>query len=113
MREFSTSEIEHLTNYWCRTLGIHAEDLTRHPQIDDVILLIQFMKEFLQELKGNNRIALYIIWDWVYKQRKPISKKYLKRLNRIGANVLRDRHFKQQQQIAKRQKIKAFRTLPV
>jgi len=113
MRQFSPSEIEHLTNYWIKTLGIKSIDLTTHPQIDDVILLIKFLKEFLEELKGNNRIGTYIIWDWVYKERKPLSKKYLKRLNRIGQSVLRNRHFKQQKINQQRKQIKSkHRTLP-
>ncbi len=44
MREFSNSELNHLTNYWCRTLGIHSKDLVEHPQADDVVLLVNFIK---------------------------------------------------------------------
>lgn len=113
MKQFSHSELEHLTNYWCRTLDIHSKDLTEHPQIDDVILLIKFIKEFLQELRSNYRIQVYIIWDWVYQQRRPITKKYLKKLNRIGNCVLKNRYFKQKEMANQRKKIKAItRTLP-
>ena len=112
-RQFTHQELEHLTRYWCRTLGIHSKDLEAHPQIDDVIILIKFIDEFGKELKPNQRVKTYLIWDYCYKQRHSLTKKYLNTLNRIGNQILFIRNEKLKHKQKQRQKIKALRqTLP-
>jgi hypothetical protein len=108
MREFSHSELEHLTNYWCRILGIHSKDLIAHPQIDDVILLIKFIKEFQKEFTPKQRVYVYIMWDWCYTKRKPLSNKYLKALTKIIYRLQQIRKLKTKANKRVRQKIKAL-----
>jgi GTPase involved in cell partitioning and DNA repair len=108
MRSFSHGELEHLTNYWCKTLGIKAEDLTRHPQIDDVILLIKFIQEYEKELTPKQRVYVYIMWDWCYKKYNPLSKKYLKALTKIIHRLQQVRNLKATASKKARQKIKAL-----
>lgn len=105
------SLIDGVTNYWCRTLGIHSKDLETHPQIDDVILLIKFIQEYGKEFTPKQRVYVYVIWDWCYNKRKPLSKKYLKALTKIGHNLNHIRKEKQKHKQQARQKIKALRTL--
>ena len=108
MKQFSYSELEHLTNYWCRTLGIHSKDLMEHPQIDDVIILIKFIKEYEKEFTPKQRIYVYIVWDWCYAKRKPLSKKYLKALTKILYRLQQVRNLKAKSTKQARQKIKAL-----
>ena len=107
-----------LTNYWCRTLGIHSKDLgcgvkhtdkgiiidnqASHPQIDDVILMIKFIKEFRKYFNNDDRIASFVIWDWCYTKRLPLKKRHFKRLLNIGNRIRRKQFFAQAQ---KRQSI--------
>jgi hypothetical protein len=101
--------IEGVTNYWCRTLGIHSVDLHKHPQIDDVILLIKFLQEYEKEFTPKQRIYSYIIWDWCYNKRKPLTKKYLKALEKIIYRLHQVRKYKAQAKKQLRNKIKALR----
>ena len=107
-RQFTHNEIQHLTNYWCKTLGIKAEDLTRHPQIDDLILLIKFIQEYEKELTPKQRVYVYIMWDSCYIKHKPLSKKYLKALTKIIHRLQQVRNLKAAATNKARQKIKAL-----
>jgi hypothetical protein len=100
--------IEGVTNYWCRTLGIHNTDLHTHPQMDDVVLLINFLKEFSRQFNNDDRIATYVIWDWCYNKKLPLKKRHFKRLLNIGERIRRKNFFKQQQQKQARQKIRTL-----
>lgn len=109
-----TGYINHLTNYWVRTKGIHSKDLgtnqkEAHPQIDDVILLIKFLEEFEQDFSAGNRISLHIIWQWCYTQRKPLTGKYFKILDKIGNRIVKARYHKAQAVKLQRQRIKALK----
>jgi hypothetical protein len=97
-----------VTNYWCRTLGIHSVDLHTHPQMDDVILLIKIIQEYEKEFTPKQRIHVYVMWDWCYIKRKPLSKKYLKALTKIIYRLQQVRNLKAQATRKARQKIKAL-----
>lgn len=103
------SLIEGVTNYWCRTKGIHSKDLEKHPQIDDVILLIKFIEEYQKEFKAKQRLEVYLIWHSCYNNKKPLGKKYLKALLHIGQSLNHIRNLKAQHKQKARQKIKALR----
>jgi hypothetical protein len=100
--------IEGVTNYWCRTLGIHNTDLHTHPQMDDVVLLVKFIQEYEKEFTPKHRIQLYIIWDWCYNKRKPLTKKYLKALERTIYSIRHIRNLKARSVKRARRKIKAM-----
>ena len=101
--------IDGVTNYWCRTLGIHNKDLHTHPQIDDVILLIKFIQEYEKEFTPKQRIHVYVIWDWCYTKRQVHTKKYLKALEKIIYRLHQVRKYKSQATARARKKIKAYR----
>ena len=105
MSEFA----RHLTNYWCRTLGIHNRDLHEHPQIDDVIILVKLIQEYQQEFTPKQRILVYIIWDWCYNKRRPLTRKYLKALEKLIYRIHQIRNLKLKAKNKARQKIKAIR----
>jgi hypothetical protein len=109
-RQFTHEELDHLTNYWCRTLGIHSIDLTKHPQIDDVIILVKVLQEYLKELTASKRIHIYILWDWVYRQKKALTKRQCKQLTRLIHQLENIRHHRKRNQEKLRQKIKSKRT---
>jgi hypothetical protein len=100
--------IEGVTNYWCRTLGIHNTDLHTHPQMDDVVLLVKFIQEYQKEFTPKQRIQLYIIWDWCYNKRKPLTRKYLKALEKIIYMIRHIRNLKAKSIKKSRRKIKAI-----
>jgi hypothetical protein len=105
--------IDGVTRYWCRTQGIYYQDLTDHPQIDDVILLVNFIEEYQKDFKAKHRVQIYLYWDWCYKNRRPLQKKQLKDLLGIGERINYIRNLKQKKLNQSRQKIKATRqTIP-
>jgi hypothetical protein len=121
----STVTVLDLTNYWCKTLGIQSKDLgcgvrrtdkgiqidnqTSHPQIDDVILLIKVLQEYFEELTATKRIHLHILWDWVYKQKKPLTKKHCKQLTRLITQLENHRYHIKKNKQKQRQRIKALK----
>jgi hypothetical protein len=112
-RQFTHEEVEHLTRYWCRTQGIHYQDLQAHPQIDDVIILIKFIEEYQKEFKAKHRVQVYLLWDSCYKKRRPLKKKHLNQLLGIGERINYVRNLRLQARDLARQKIKATRrTMP-
>jgi hypothetical protein len=112
-RQFTDRELEHLTNYWCKTLGIHSQDLTRHHCIDDVILLIKFIDEYSQEFKAKHRVQIHIMWDLCYNKQKSLTNHQLKQLLGIGNKLEHIRSIKAASNNQSRQKIKALRrTIP-
>jgi hypothetical protein len=101
--------IEGVTNYWCRTQGIHSQDLTTHPQIDDVIMLIKFIEEYQRDFTAKQRVELHLIWHSCYNNKKPLGTKYLKALTHIGQRITLIRHHKAQAVNKARERIKALR----
>ena len=105
-------QLEHnqLLGYWAKTIGITLNDLNHHPQIDDVILLIKFIKEYNNEFTPKQRIQVFVIWDWCYQKKKPLSKKYLKALTKLVFRLQQIRNIRLQAKLKARKKIKALKT---
>ena len=115
--------IQGVTNYWVRTLGIHSRDLgcgyqrtaegkikdnqASHPQIDDVIILIKFIQEYQRDFTAKQRVYVYIMWDWCYIKRRPLTKKYLKALEKTIYVIRHTRNLKAQAHKQSRQRLKA------
>lgn len=99
--------IQGVTDYWARTLGIHSRDLgcghrvndqgrvvdnqASHPQMDDVVILIKFIQEYQRDFSAKQRVAVYVMWDWCYCQRRPLTRQYLKAIERT---IYRIRHIR-------------------
>lgn len=96
--------IKHQTNYWCRTKGIHSSDLDSHPQMDDVMLLIHF-KDLEPYLNSQERNFLVGCWESTYKQKWPIKRKTMAKLENLAVTV----GIRQEQIQAKRNLIKQRR----
>jgi hypothetical protein len=117
--------VKDLTNYWCRTLGIQSKDLgcgikftdtgvqldsqSTHAQIDDVIVLIKFLQEYLNELPNSHRIRLHMLWHWVYTEKKALTKRNHRQLKRFTRQLENRRFQKQQAKQKAREKIKALK----
>jgi hypothetical protein len=124
-KSHSPVTVQDLTNYWCRTLGIHSKDLgcgikftntgieldsqSTHAQIDDVIVLIKFLQEYLNELPNSHRIRLHTLWHWVYTEKKTLTKRNHRQLKRLTRQLENRRFQKQQAKQKAREKIKALK----
>lgn len=108
-RQFTHQEIEHLTRYWCRTLGIHDKDLLTHPQINDLIILINFRNEFWKEMNKHQRKSWECCWQWAYKLKRSSRQKHLVKLEKIGCEIENNRLYKKIVKQAQREKIKTLR----
>jgi hypothetical protein len=81
-------ELTHYTNMWCRSVGIKSRDLTKHPQIDDVIILVKFHQEFWFDLDSQQRGVWAALWSWVYHKQFSLKAKHLNKLANITASVI-------------------------
>jgi hypothetical protein len=101
--------IEGVTNYWCRTKGIHSKDLEIHPQMDDVILLIKYRDSMWNKLNRSEQAHFGAVWSWCYHNKFALKQKHLKKLELITTQAT-TRYLKTQIQLAKaRQKIRQLR----
>jgi hypothetical protein len=108
MANYKDIEQEQLIGYWIKRFGINRKDLTEHPQIDDVMLILQvrnFVKDNPGHISNREQAQLGAIWGYVYKKHYPLKRKYLNTLENV-ITQLNTRIAKTQQA---RQKIKALR----
>ena len=104
-------EQEQLIGYWVRTHGLKHKDLSKHPQIDDVILLIKIRDASWNKFNKSEQASWGAIWNWVYHKQLPLKKKHITTLENTVINS-EARHFQHQvKQQQTRQKIKARRNL--
>jgi len=105
-------EASQFCGYWSRTKGISQRDLTYHPQIDDVILLIKWRDDCWHRLNNPERSVWAAYWSWVYKQQYSLKSKHLDKLELIYIKS-KDRHLKKLlEQAEQRQRIKALKQNP-
>lgn len=101
--------ISGVTNYWCRTKGFHSIDLEKHPQMDDVILLIKFRDEYWNEMNKSHKTSYYCFFEWVYKRKNELRQKHLIKLKQIALNLENNRLAKKLKQQQAKSKIKSLR----
>lgn len=105
----SQKEIEHYTNYWCRCKGIRAKDLTTHPYIKDVVILIQWRDHFWNKANKSEQHHWSVLWNIVYESKRPAAQSKWEKLHTQTENIIS----KQQQLETQRQTIKALRKASV
>lgn len=104
-------EQEQLVGYWVAKLGLKARDLTRHPQIDDVMLLVKIRDCHWQYFNSSEQALWGAVWKLTYHNQHRINKKNITKLEQAIVHSS-DRH--QMYTIKKttqRQHIKARRNL--
>lgn len=105
-------EINHYTNYWCKTKGITSKDLEQHPQVDDVILLVAFRDAMWDKLNVSERACWAGYWSSVYVKKNKLKSKALTKLEQITI-IATNRHLKKIiTQASQRKTIKALRQNP-
>jgi len=89
----SKKELEHYTNYWCKTKGISLKDLERHPRADDLVLLIAFRDALWPKLNKSEQSCWAGYWSSVYVKKNTLKTKALNKLEQITITAT-DRHLK-------------------
>ena len=105
----SKKELEHYTNLWCREQGIHSKDLETHPQIDDVLLLVNWRNAMWSKSNLSDRGFWSSQWDWVYYKKFSLKTKNLQKLEMITMTANTRHLSKIIHQAKARQKIQAMR----
>ncbi len=105
MENLTKKELQHFTNMWCQTNGIKQRDLTNHPNIDDVILLVNFRNEFWSDLTKIEQATWSGFWSIIYHRQFSLKAKHLAKLESIAQSAIFTRQRHQQRQ----GKIKALR----
>jgi hypothetical protein len=92
---------------WLSSRGrqITAYQLDRHPQIDDIIELLN-IREGLWDLMDKREQGVWAAyWNIVYNKKKPLSQKFWQKFNSIADNIQQ----RQLKQSAIRQLIQSIR----
>jgi hypothetical protein len=108
----SINEKNHYTNQWCCSIGVKSKDLgcgvkkdkdgkvkdnqLAHPQIDDVVLLTNWKKEFWDCPKFW-KPTINNIWSYVYKHKMPLKDSHLRQLTKITKGIIKWRKTRDEQ----------------
>lgn len=104
-------EQEQLIGYWVRSKGLKHKDLSVHPQIDDVILLVKVRDAQWNKFNRSEQAQWGAIWNWTYHKQMPLKKKHITNIEQAIINS-EDRYLRHQtKQLKQRQLIKARRNL--
>lgn len=106
MNKLTKSELIHFTNRWCRSNGISLRDLTNHPQIEDVVLLVNFRNEFWRDMTASEQGTWSAYWSLVYHKQFTIKQAHLGKLETIARSC----EFIRQKQAERKATIQAMRT---
>jgi hypothetical protein len=102
-------EQEQLVGYWVAKHGLKARDLTRHPVIDDVILLANIRDVQWSKFNRSEQALWGAIWNLTYQLQRPIKNKNIIKLEQAIIDSER-RHFRDLiKKAQQRQTIKARR----
>lgn len=105
MESLTKKQLQHFTNIWCRENGIKQRDLTNHPNIDDVILLVNFRNEFWRDLTKIEQATWSGFWSIIYHRHFTLKAKHLAKLELMAQSAL----FQRQRTQQRRSKIQALR----
>jgi hypothetical protein len=67
--------------------------LARHPQADDIVLLLKWRDEMWTKLTKKEQGAWAAFWSWTYHNKYPLKQKHLTKLETITIQAT-DRHLK-------------------
>lgn len=103
------NDIEHYTNYWCKSKGISSQALTSHKQIDDIMLLLKWRDSIWPVLDQKEQGVWAAYWSWCYHKQYPLKNKHLTKLEKITISAI-DRHEQKESKLEKqRNQIKQLR----
>lgn len=105
MEQLTRQQLQHYTNQWCYANGIKQRDLTNHPNIDDVVLLVNFRNEFWQDLSKIEQATWSGFWSIIYHRQFNLKAKHLAKLELMAQSAL----FQRQKTQERRGKIQALR----
>jgi hypothetical protein len=99
-------EQEQLVGYWAKKFaGISRKDLTDHPQIDDVIMLLK-IRDHLGKHFNNKESGMWgFCWSYTYNKRCHLKGKHLKKLETLVTGITK----RLEQKALARQRIQAKR----
>ena len=73
-------EQQQLIGYWLKSRGLTLNDLEKHKQLDDLILLLK-IKQQTQDIFNQSEHAHWgALWNIVHKSKKQLRKKHLDKL---------------------------------
>jgi len=80
------ADLNFVTGAWVSKWGISNWDLTNHPQIDDVIILIKIRQTQWHKFDSAERGYWSYVWDWCYKKQFALKNKHLDKISNIIHN---------------------------
>lgn len=101
-------EQNQLIGYWIKSKGITFKDLQKHPQIDDVILLLK-VKQMAHMFTNSEQSHWGAVWAIVYKDKKPLKQKHITKIQKNIEQAITRHNYKQKQLQANLKKIYKMR----
>lgn len=68
---------------WLKKLGLKARDLTYHPCMDDLIILLDLHRELYNRMSWQEQKVWYGYWNIVYNHEFVLTKKFWNKFGRI------------------------------
>ena len=81
--EISQREITKIANDFCRSKGISYSDLTNHPNLDDVMILIRIRDSYWDVLTSEERGIWGAYWGFAYVKSFRLKDKHITKIERI------------------------------
>jgi hypothetical protein len=72
---------------WLLKKGLRVKDLDKHPQIDNLILLITIRDELWLSMTHREQCCWGKYWDLVYQYQYPLTNKFWNKFQRIAKDI--------------------------
>jgi hypothetical protein len=69
-----------MINTWCRSKGIQADDLIKHPRIDDISILLLIKDSYGRMMNTSETAAWGGYWSSIYHKKNKLTDKKLRRI---------------------------------
>jgi hypothetical protein len=87
---------------WLRKKGMTVKDLDSHPQVDDLIILINIRDQLWYAMTHREQCSWGKYWDLVYQYQYPLTQKFWNKFNTIAKQI--DNRQQTRQQIVENRK---------
>ena len=85
--QFESNKQDWIIEYWLRALKVKANDLERHPCVDDMITLILIRHELWSRMNASEQGVWAAYWGIVYRKKRKLNQKFWNKFNKITQTI--------------------------
>lgn len=107
--QFETNKSHWAVDYWLRRHGVTSRDLDTHPQINDMIVLLNIRESLWDLMSQSERNCWGAYWGLVYVKKYPLTRKFWNKFQNIANQIDIRQHKKQIRQQQVRQHLRTLK----